>query len=47
MTPIGKLERATQNRIIALFHHELGYDYLKENEYDNQVQRGRRRWIAW
>ena len=25
---IGKLERATQNRIITLFREELGYRYL-------------------
>ena len=28
MNDIGKSERATQNRIIALFKHELGYRYL-------------------
>lgn len=28
MSPIGQPERATQNRIIALFRHELGYRYL-------------------
>lgn len=28
MTDIGKAERATQDRVIALFEGELGYDYL-------------------
>ena len=28
MSTIGQPERATQNRIIALFRHELGYRYL-------------------
>ncbi|MGD1978632.1 MAG: HsdR family type I site-specific deoxyribonuclease [Akkermansiaceae bacterium] len=28
MCKIGKLERATQDRVIALFRDELGYDYL-------------------
>lgn len=28
MNGIGKPERETQNRIIALFHDELGYRYL-------------------
>ena len=28
MSDIGKPERATQNRVIALFHDELGYHYL-------------------
>lgn len=28
MSPIGQLERATQQRVIALFREELGYRYL-------------------
>lgn len=28
MTDIGKPERVTQNRVIAIFREELGYDYL-------------------
>src|ERR1022692_793923 len=30
MSEIGKSERITQNRVIALFHDELGYRYLGE-----------------
>ena len=28
MSPIGQPERVTQNRVVKLFHDELGYDYL-------------------
>lgn len=28
MSDIGKPERATQDRVIALFHQQLGYTYL-------------------
>ena len=28
MSAIGQPERATQNRVLALFRHELGYRYL-------------------
>ena len=28
MTPVGQPERLTQDRVIALFRNELGYDYL-------------------
>jgi type I restriction enzyme R subunit len=28
MSEIGKSERVTQNRVIALFHDELGYRYI-------------------
>src|ERR1700674_201539 len=28
MSSVGQPERATQNRVIALFRHELGYRYL-------------------
>ena len=28
MNTLGKPERATQNRVIALFREELDYDYL-------------------
>jgi len=29
MTPVGLPERATQDRVIALFRDELGYRYLR------------------
>jgi Type I site-specific restriction-modification system, R (restriction) subunit and related helicases len=36
MSDIGKPERATQKRVIALFRDELGYDYLGDwTERDN------------
>jgi len=28
MNTVGQPERTTQNRVIALFRHELGYRYL-------------------
>ena len=28
MSEIGKVERETQNRVIQLFHNDLGYEYL-------------------
>lgn len=28
MSPIGQPEHATQDRVITLFHTELGYPYL-------------------
>ena len=30
---VGKPERATQDRVIALFQNELGYRYLGNREY--------------
>jgi len=30
MTPVGQPERATQNRVIALFRDELAYRYLDD-----------------
>ncbi len=32
MSEVGKAERVTQNRVIALFRNELGYDYLGDWE---------------
>ncbi len=28
MTTVGQIERATQDRVIALFRDRLGYDFL-------------------
>lgn len=28
MSDVGKTERITQNRVVRLFHEELGYRYL-------------------
>jgi hypothetical protein len=44
MSNIGKPERATQNRVIALFREELGYrylgDWLNKNGYSTpQINR--------
>ena len=33
MSDIGKTERETQNRVIALFRQELGYRYLGNRMY--------------
>ena len=33
MSTVGQLERATQNRVVKLFHETLGYDYLGNWEY--------------
>jgi type I restriction enzyme, R subunit len=33
MSNVGQLERATQNRVVALFQNSLGYDYLGNWEY--------------
>lgn len=32
MTPVGEIERTTQNRVIQLFQTELGYEYLGDWE---------------
>ena len=40
MSRIGVPERATQNRVIALFRDELGYDYLgdKSDQYNSNIE---------
>ena len=41
MSTIGKKERETQNRVIALFQKELGYRYLgswEEREFNSNVE---------
>lgn len=41
MTPIGEIERSTQNRIIRLFQSELGYQYLsnwEEREGNSNIE---------
>jgi len=43
MTNIGKPERVTQNRVIALFRDELDYDYLgdwEEREGNSNIEEG-------
>ena len=43
MSNIGKPERETQNRIIALFHKELRYDYLgdwQERDNNSNIEEG-------
>ena len=41
MTPIGKIERKTQNRVIQLFQTELGYEFLgnwEEREGNSNIE---------
>jgi len=41
MSKIGKSERVTQNRVIALFRDTLGYDYLgdwEEQEGNSNIE---------
>jgi len=43
MDPIGQPERATQNRVIALFRDELGYRYLgdwKNRDGNSNIEEG-------
>lgn len=43
MSQIGKKERATQNRVVALFQQELGYRYLgnwEEREGNSNIETG-------
>jgi hypothetical protein len=37
MNEIGKPERATQDRVVALFHEELGYRCLGDWTYRNAI----------
>lgn len=46
MTAIGKPERATQDRVLRLFQHELGYTYLgdwSERADNSNIEEGRLR----
>ena len=43
MSNIGKPERVTQNRVVALFRDELDYDYLgdwEEREGNSNIEEG-------
>lgn len=43
MSTVGQPERATQNRVIALFRHELGYRYLgdwTDREANSNIDEG-------
>ena len=43
MNEVGQPERATQNRVIALFRDELGYDYLgdwSDSDDNNNIEEG-------
>ena len=47
MSPIGESERATQNRVIALFRDELGYRYLGDRSDDENSNIWEEHLTAW
>ena len=47
MSPIGEPERATQNRVIALFRDELGYRYLGDRSDDENSNIWEEHLTAW